>query len=147
MIEDNGDIIRAIGYVTYFSAHLEALIEKMVEELEPVKQYKGRRQVSDRIKHAKKALRKLDADKFDDLIGDLHTCLDIFDDRNKWIHRTLFGGQGKADFLRSSDPNIPDMDAHSSEVCQLANELDSYRREMHRSVRLDVPRAVSNYKR
>ena len=82
MPEDDGDIVRALGFVTLHASYLEEQLEELVDLLSPVKPYSKGWQISDKIVHAKKAIRKLNNKKFESLLTDLDTCLDIFLDRN-----------------------------------------------------------------
>lgn len=145
MLEDDGDIVKSLGFVSLHASYLEEQIENLVTMLEPVKKYTKGWHISDRIIHAKKAIRKLNREEFDELLIDLDTCLDIFQDRNELLHRTIYSGLGRPDTLKSSKADIPDRPVYSSELYQLANEMTNFREGISRSM-FGLPQAVAMYK-
>lgn len=145
MIEDDGDIVKGLGFVTLYASYLEEQIERLVEMLEPVKKYSKGWQISDKIVHARKAVRKLDSEEFEDLLADLSTCLDIFQDRNDVSHSCIYAGLNRPDTLKSSRPEVPDRTIDSKELYQLANEMSDFRSAVYRPMILALPKAINNY--
>jgi hypothetical protein len=96
MLQNDGDIAKGLGFVTLYSAYLEERIDSllmMLGTLEEFSEAKQRWQISRKIKHAKKLLRKLDNGKFEYLIKNLATCLALFVDRNELVHGRIYGGK------------------------------------------------------
>lgn len=145
MIEDDGDIVRALGFVTLHASYLEEQTELLVNLLEPIKKYSKGWQVSDKITHAKKTIRKLQNEEFNGLIQDLSTCTDLFLDRNELTHGRIYGGINRPDTLKSSRPEISDRPVTSGELYQLANELSDFRIAISRPMIFDLPRAIAGY--
>ena len=144
MLQDDGDIVRAMGYVALYSSYLEEQIENMVSMLSVLLRYEKGPQVSDKIRHAKKALRSLGAADFANLIADLGTCAELLRDRNKYMHRQIYSGLGRPDTLKSTDPNIVDEVVLPSQLYQLANELSDFRQAVYRPMIFQIPKAIQN---
>ncbi|MDO9518918.1 MAG: hypothetical protein Q7L19_01730 [Pseudohongiella sp.] len=144
MIQDDGDIVRAMGYVALYSSYLEEQIENMISMLNLVLKYEKGSQVSDKIRHAKKILRTLGAAEFANLISDLDTCAELLRDRNKYMHRQIYSGLGRPDTLKSTDPNIVDEVVLPSQLYQLANELSDFRQAVYRPMIFQIPNKIQN---
>ena len=59
LIEDDGDIVRGLGFVTMHSAHLEGRIDELLFDLSVIEDYSEKEQrwpISQKIKKAKKIL-------------------------------------------------------------------------------------------
>lgn len=141
MLEDDEDIVRALGYVTLYSSYLEEQIEMLVVMLEPVEKYSKGWQISDKILHAKRAIRKLEAPEFDGLVEDLSTCGELFLERNELIHGRIYSGMGRPDTLKSSRTGVSAREVSSGDLYQLANELWAFRLSICRPITL--PMAVA----
>lgn len=145
MLEDDGDVVRALGFVSLYGAYLEEQIEEVIYLLDAVRPYSKGWQVSDKIVHARKAIRILGEAEFSDLLADLNTCLEIFQDRNALLHGRIYGGLDAPDTLTSNRPDVPDREISSAELYQLANEMDNFRIALYRPMILTLPRAVAKY--
>jgi hypothetical protein len=144
MLEDDGDIVRAVGFVALYSSYLEEQIENMVAMLSPILKYEKGAQVSDKIRHAKRVLRSLGEAEFANLISDLDTCTELFRDRNKYMHRQIYSGLGRPDTLKSTDSNIVDEVVLPSQLYQLANELSDFRQAVYRPMIFQIPKAIQH---
>ncbi len=142
-MEDDGDIVRALGFVTLNASYLEEQIESLLELLSRYRKYKGGWQISSKIKHAKAVLTDLDSNRFSDLIIDLDTCLKIFEDRNVLVHGRIYAGLNRPDTLKSSRSNVPDRVVESSELYQLANEMQDFRSVVYRPMIFEIPKALN----
>ncbi len=63
MIQNTGDIIQGLGFVTLHAAYLEEQVDKLLTMLHFVEKYndkKKRWQISRKIKHSIKLLKQLD---------------------------------------------------------------------------------------
>jgi hypothetical protein len=119
MLQDDGDIIRGLGFVALYAAYLEEHIDNLLQMLDPVWPYdqKKKRSISEKIKHARKVVKRLDGQKFSDLVKDLGTCIGLFEDRNEIIHGRIYGVTfNRPDSLRSGRSNIPDREVTSEEL-------------------------------
>jgi len=142
-MDDDGDIVRALGFVTLNASYLEEQIESLLELLSLYREYKGGWQISSKIKHAKTVLTDLDKNRFSGLIIDLGTCLKIFEDRNALVHGRVYAGLNRPDTLKSSRPNVPDRVVESSELYQLANEMQDFRSAVYRPMIFEIPKSLN----
>ena len=148
MIEDDGDIVRGLGFVCLYSAYLEEQIDNLLIILNPVDEFgedKKRWQISRKIRHTKGVLEHLEFDSRDDLILNLDICIEIFEARNLFIHGRIYGGFDRPDTLKSGRPNIPDRSIESSELYRLANECNEFIIAIYRPTIFQIPRAIEQY--
>jgi hypothetical protein len=148
MLQDDGDIVRGLGFVTLYSAYLEEHIDALLSMLGPVEKFgedKQRWPISRKIKHAKKVLSRIDNREFNNLIPDLDICLSLFEDRNELVHGRIYGNFPRENILKSSRPNIADREINSAELYQLANEFDGFRAVIYRPTIFKLPRALNAY--
>ena len=148
MIQNDGDIIRGLGFVALYAAYLEEQIDNLLIMLNLIEAYDDEKQhwpVSKKIRHAIKLLEKLDTEEFPDLLADLRTCKDLFEDRNQVIHGRIYGNFDRPDTLKSGRPNIPDREVDSEELYKLANEFDAFRVAIYRPMIFKIPRAIDKY--
>jgi hypothetical protein len=148
MIPDDGDIVRGLGFVSLYAAYLEEQIENllaMLSSIEPYDDAKQRWPVSKKIRHAIKVLERLDTGEFPDLVKDLRTSVDLFEDRNELVHGRIYGNFDRPDTLKSGRPNVPDREVESSELYKLANEFDDFRAAVYRPMIFKIPRAIAKY--
>lgn len=124
-LEDDGDIVRGLGSVSLYAAYLEEQIDELLNLIAPSKPYTGGCQVSDKIKHCRKAIRALNKTGFTDLLTNLRTCRDLFNDRNELLHGRIYAGIDRPDdILKSNRPGISDGPVH---FAGLANEMNNFR--------------------
>jgi hypothetical protein len=148
MLQDDGDIVRGLGFVTLYSAYLEEHIDALLSLLGPVEKFgedKQRWPIRRKIKHAKRILSRIDNQEFNDLMPNLDTCLSLFEDRNELIHGRIYGNYPREHILKSGRPNIPDREINSPELYQLANEFDEFRAVIYRPTIFKIPRAINGY--
>jgi hypothetical protein len=145
VVEDDGDIVKALGFVTLNASYLEEQIELLVDLLEPVRQYSKGLQISSKITHSRKAIRKLSGNQFDSLLEDLNTCTELFLDRNELTHGRIYRGINRPDTLKSSRPEISDRAITSAELYQLANELTNFRLAVHRPMLFELPKEIEAF--
>lgn len=144
-MEDDGDIVRGLGFVTLNASYLEEQIEALLELLKVFKEYKGGWQISSKINHVIDTLTEFDQNRFSDLISDLGTCLQIFNDRNALVHGRIYAGINRPDTLKSSRVNVADREVESTELYQLANEMNDFRSAIYRPMIFEIPRALNEY--
>lgn len=148
MLNDDGDIVRGLGFVALYAAYLEEQIDNLLEALAPVESYDSAKQrwpISRKIKHAINVIGKLDVSEFPDYKKDLQTCLNLFEDRNQAIHGRIYANFDRPETLKSGRRNIADREIQSKELYKLANEFDEFRAAVYRELIFKIPRAVNNY--
>ena len=148
MLEDDGDVVHGLGFVALYSAYLEEQIDNLLSLLNPVEEFgedKQRWQISRKIKHVKNVLKLLEFDSRDDLITNLATCKELFEDRNEFVHGRIYGNFDRPDTLKSGRPNTPDREVDSSELYKLANECNDFTSSIYRPTIFEIPRAIEGY--
>ena len=148
-IEDDGNEVRAVGFIAIHAAHLEARIDDLLRHLSPVVPYPEKEQrwpVSDKISACKKRLNKLDSDKYQELKGDLKKCKEHFDWRNEILHSQLFSPEYNENNLVSRRPGVEPRSVDAKELYILANNLKILDSAIYRPQILDIPRSVSEYR-
>lgn len=148
MIQDDGDLVKGLGFVALYAAYLEEQVENlliMLAKIEPYDEAKQRWPVSKKIKHAVRVLEKLDTGEFPGLSTDLRTCLDLFEDRNELIHGRIYENFGRPDTLKSGRPNVPDRKVESAELYKLANEFYNFMSAIYAPMIFKIPRAIDKY--
>ena len=119
MLEDDGDIVRGLGFVTLYSAYLEEQIDNLLLSFNQIAEFgedKQRWQISRKIEYAKKILKKITFESRDDLTANLALCKGIFEDRNELIHGRIYGNFRRPDILKSARPNTPDREITSTPI-------------------------------
>ena len=148
MLEDDGDIVRGLGFVALYSAYLEEQIDNLLLLLGPIEEFgedKQRWQTNRKIKHVKSVLDAIEFEGKDELITDLGTCKELFEDRNKFVHGRIYGNYDRPDILKSGRPNTPDQEIQSDELYKLANECDDFIAAVYRPMVIRIPRAIEQY--
>ena len=146
MIEDDGDIVRGLGFVTMHSAHLEGRIDELLFGLSVIEEFpeKGQRwSISQKIKKAKKILANIDHTLASEVCDDLDLCKDRFEWRNELIHGRIYSPEYHENNLKSSRPNVPDRKATSEELYALANDLDALDSKVYRPMIIQLPKLLA----
>lgn len=148
MLNDDGDIVRGLGFVALYAAYLEEQIDNLLETLDQVEAYDSTKQrwpISRKIKHAINVIGRLDVSEFPDYTKDLQICLELFEDRNELIHGRIYANFDRPESLKSGQRNKPDREVHSKELYKLANEFDDFCAAIYRGFIFKIPRAVNRY--
>ncbi len=148
MTQDDGDIVRGLGFVTLYSSYLEEQIECLLAMLAPIVAFgedEQRWPISRKIKQAQKIIKKIEFETKDDLLCDLKTCKELFEDRNKLVHGRIYGNYDRPDTLKSGRSNVPDTDISSQELYQLSEEFFNFRSAVSRPMIFKIPEAIANY--
>ena len=149
MIEDDGDIIKGLGYVTMHGAHLEGCVEELLYLLSNFESYTEKDQrlpISAKIKKAKKMLSKLDHPLMEEIIEGLELCREHFEWRNELVHGRIYSPEHNKDNLKSSRPGVPDRAATSEEIYTLANNLVALYSKIYRPMTIQLPKVLSELK-
>lgn len=148
MITDDGDEIRAVGFIAIHAAHLEARISDLLTHLSPIVPYPENEQrwpISRKIDACKKRLNKLDSNKYSELKENLKKCKEHFRWRNDILHSQLFSPEYNDNNLVSGRPGVAPRAVDAKELYLLANNLSALDSVVYRSQIFDIPRAVAEY--
>jgi hypothetical protein len=146
MIEDDGDIIKGLGYVTMHGAHLEGRFEDLFFQLSNIESYteKDKRlPISGKIKKAKKILTKINHPLMTEIIDDLESCREHFEWRNELVHGRIYSPEYKKENLESSRLNVPNRAASSEEIYRLANNLVALNSRVFRPMIIELPKVLA----
>ncbi len=149
MIEDDGDEVRGLGFVTMNSAHLEGWIHELLFHLASIEEFTEKEQrwpISRKIEKAKDILSKSDNPLAKQICDDLDLCSKHFEWRNELVHSRFYSPEHNEDNLRSSRPNVPDRRADSEELYMLANDLDELSSRIYRPTIFRLPELIEEMK-
>ncbi len=147
MLQNDGDIVRGLGFVALYSAYLEEQIDNLLLMLSAVEEFTEEEQrwsVSRKIKKAKTVASKFDFEGQDDLVKVLDLAKDAFEKRNQIVHGRIYADFDRPDTLKSGRPNIPDREIVAAELYDLANYFSDLRCEVYRPMIFKVPRALAS---
>lgn len=148
MLQDDGDEVRAIGFVALHSAYLEARIHELLIALAPIEPYTDDQHVwpiDRKIKAAKRRLRLLDEHQFAELRNSLKMAKESFIKRNEIMHSAMYSGRYKTENLVSTRPDVPARSIDSQEIYSLAeriNELDLW---IAKPMISEIPKAIAQF--
>lgn len=145
MLNDDGDIVRGLGFVALYFAYLEEQIDNLRFMLSAVEEFTEEDQrwpVSRKIKKAKQVAAKFEFEGRDDLVAVLSEAKDAFEERNKIVHGRIYGNFDRPDTLKSGRSNIPDREIMSTELYELANHFSDLQGEVYRPMISKIPRAL-----
>lgn len=147
MLNDDGDIVRGLGFVALYSAYLEEQIDNLLFMLSPVEAFTEEEQrwpVSRKIKKAKVVAGKFNFEGRDDLVEILDEAKGAFEERNKIVHGRIYANFDRPDTLKSGRPNTPDQEIVATELYELANYFSDLQGEVYRPMILKIPRALAS---
>ncbi len=145
MIEDDGDIVRGLGFVVMNSAHLEGWIHELLFHLASIEEYTEKEQrwrISRKIEKIKGILSKSDDPLAKEICDDLDLCSEHFEWRNELVHGRIYSPEYHKDNLHSSRPNVPNRKADSEELYTLANNLNELSARVYRPTIFKLPRLI-----
>ncbi len=147
MRENDGDIVRGLGYVTLYSAYLEQEVEGLLSLLARIRKNKNDTQrwpISKKIKETTELVRKLEfeEEEKDNLICRLDSCTELFQRRNELIHGRIFATLDGPDILESGRANTPTREIFTGELYDLANELWDMRSRILGTTVVDIRHAM-----
>lgn len=129
-MQDDGDIVRGLGFVSMYSAWVEEDVDDILRLLSPIQAFDEKAQcwpISRKLKHAAQIVERLGSNELKELPTVLREGIELFEDRNEVVHGRIYAGFDKAVYVQSGRPNIPTRAVTSAELYQLANEFTSYR--------------------
>lgn len=122
----DGDIIKALGYVTIYAAYLEEGVDVLIERLSKINGLDSvsvRDPVSKKINWCQSAIKSLGDSRLTQLEFVLHDAKKLFEKRNEIIHGRIYAGNERGDNLKSSRANIPTRIVTADELYALAADL------------------------
>lgn len=146
MLNDDGDIVRGLGFVALYSAYLEEQIDNLLFMLSTVEGFtekEQRRRVSWKIEKAKRVAAKVEFEGRDDLVAVLDKAKDAFEERNKIVHGRIYGNFDRPETLKSGRPNVLDREIVSMDLYALANHFSDLQGEVYRPTIFQIPRALA----
>lgn len=147
MLNDDGDIVRGLGFVALYSAYLEEQIDNLLFMLNAVEEFTEKEQrwpVSRKIKKAKALAAKFDFNGRDDLLTVLDGAKTAFEERNKIVHGRIYANFDRPDTLESGRPNTFNREIVAAELYELANYFSDLQGEVYRPMIFKIPRALAN---
>lgn len=130
---DDGNVIKALGYVALYCAYLEEDVDHLLQALGhcavPMSPKVLRSPTSRKIKFCREAIQPHVASNQEmaDLDGALQYAAERLEERNDVIHGRIYGSlkKNEPDMRRSGRPGVPDKPATSEELYALANNVHS----------------------
>jgi hypothetical protein len=145
VLEDDGDFIRGLGYVTMYSAWTEDDVDELLYQLDSIESFDKKKQIlpiSQKLKHAAKLVGKLDCVELNELPDNLEKGIGLFNTRNLLIHGKISYAIENLYVVKPGRPKEPSKTVASKDVYDLANEFCSYRVLILDPMYETIPRAV-----
>lgn len=146
MVQDDGDIIRGLGFVSLYSAWVEEAVDDLLRHLGRVSSFDERTQrwaISRKLKHAAQLVRRLDSPELSDLSEALEVGVRLFENRNEVVHGRIYADLvSKTDYIQSGRHNVPTRPITSAELYKLANDFWNYRGSLIGPLFFRLPNAV-----
>jgi hypothetical protein len=144
-LQNDGDVVRGLGFVALYSAYLEEQIDNLLLMLHPVEPFpecEQRWPTSRKIEKAQRLVASLVFEYRDALLADLAASRQLLEWRNEVIHGRIYANFDRLDTLRSGRPNTPNREVESSELYNLANSLLETLAAIYRPMIFQIPRAI-----
>jgi hypothetical protein len=150
VLQDDGDLIRGLGFVTLYAAYLEEAVDQCVyvllrAEHEPDQQI-FRRSTSQKIEYVQKRVSNLRPlpDDLAQLPEALEFSNTLLEQRNLIIHGRIYDIPGQGEVRKAGRHGIPDQPASSQELYALANQLFEMRSPLLYASVSALPRLLQN---
>lgn len=148
MPRPDGDIVRALGFVTLYSAYAEEEVDYLLEMLSAVEPYgdsKHRWPVSRKLKLALGIVRRLDQAELQDLVQAIVNGPKLFDKRNELVHGRIYSDYPRPK-IKSGRQHVPERAVEASELYDLASTFKSYAGCLRAPRAFRLPRALSRHR-
>ncbi len=145
-IQDDGDLIKGLGFVCLYAAYLEESIDDVFELLVirdgEFNEKVFRWQVSRKLDYIEKTLTSWGEipDELDQFKQTLRPSGQLLEERNLAVHGRIYANPGATDVLKPARRGMAERPAVSSELYQLANDLFDARNPMLRASMFLIPR-------
>ena len=148
MLQDDGDIVRGLGFVTMHSAWVEEEVDNLLRQLSVLEEFDEKKQrwpISRKLKHAEELVLRLNSSELKYLPEALRAAADLFERRNDVIHGRIYAGYDRTDYMQSGRPNVPTREITSAELYQLANDFRNYSGGLFGPQLFRLPRAIEKF--
>ncbi len=143
---DDGDLIRALGYVALYSAYLEEAIDEVFSATTAVNgahhPKMDRWQSSRKLDHIDQSISGWVG--LTDELTRFHTCIGplkaLLERRNLIVHGRIYSDQRTGDVLKPARAGCPEIPARSADLYDLANELFAARNPSLNAAMFAIPR-------
>lgn len=146
MVQDDGDIVRGLGFVSMYSAWVEEDVDDILRLLSSIQIFDERIQrfpISRKLERTAQIVESFESEELKELPMVLRSGLDLFEARNAVIHGRIHAGFDKKDYVQSGRPNVATRVVTSIELYELANEFMNYRGHLIGPQLFRLPRAVA----
>jgi hypothetical protein len=147
-LPDDGDLIKALGYVAMYAAWLEEDVDDILRIMAPAREFDCRVQklpISRKLRHARDIVELLNSDELDDLVEALMAASDIFEMRNELIHGRIYADPQQGELLKSGRVDIETRQITSAEIYAVADQIWAFRGAFIGPQAIRLPRGVSEY--
>ena len=147
-LEDDGDIVRGLGFVSMYAAWLEDDVDEILHLLNPIEPFDEkaqRQQTSSKIKIAARLIKKIETNEISGLSEEIKNLKALLERRNGLIHGRVFQGVDRKDYVKSGRPDVPLRAVSSAEMYSLANDLWNARGRLIGPQAFRLPRAIQEY--
>lgn len=149
-LNDDGDLIRALGYVALYSAYLEEAIEEVFTAVNSVNRVDDPRmdrwQISRKLDHIGKSMGGWvkTADELSLFLACIGPLKALLERRNLAIHARIYVDPKTGDVLKPARAGYPDVPVLSADLYHLANELFEARNPCLKASMFAIPRYASS---
>lgn len=144
-LQNDGDVVRGLGFVALYAAYLEEQIDNLLFMLQLIEQFPESDRhwpTSRKIEKAKRLVAGLTFEYRDALLADLNASKQLLEWRNEVIHGRIYANFDRPDTLKSGRPNIPDRVVEPLELYELANSLAMARTAIYRPMIFQIPQSL-----
>jgi len=145
-IQDDGDLIKGLGFVCLYAAYLEGAIEDVFSAVIAVSgeatPKMDRWQISRKLKYIRESM-----EAWEDITQELSrfiTCIEpignLLERRNLIIHGRIYADPKTGDVLKPARFGFPEIPAISSDMYELANELFAAKNPCLQASMFAIPR-------
>lgn len=147
MVQNDGDIVRGLGFVTMYAAWVEEAVDDILRQLSAhgkLDEKTQRRQISQKLKLAAKLVNCLQNAQLDGLPMLLLDGVNLFERRNEVIHGRIYAFDSQTVCLRSGWQNGPARNVTAAELYALAIDFYNYRLHLISPQVIRLPIAVTS---
>ena len=145
-LNDDGDLVRGLGYVALYAAYLEEAIEDVFTAVSAVSGMRDPRmdrwQISRKLDHIRQSISQWP--QLTDELARFLTCIDpltqLLERRNLVIHGRIYADPKTGDVLKPARVGYPDVPAVAADLYDLANELFAARNPCLNASMFAIPR-------
>ena len=95
MVDDDGDIVKGLGFATMYAAWVEEDVDDLLRLLSPVETFDERVQrfpISRKLTHTAQLVRRLKSEELSGLPEALEAGITLFERRNEFVHGRICAG-------------------------------------------------------